>query len=110
MTNQTSVVSTITKTAAVNPKMNQYASLIREPFGVTGGSGPNPPFPDSAPEAENRASDDTTSNAEIRRRTTRAFYGGGSVTRGTPDERAGRGRGLRERRPPARGSGLRAAR
>src|SRR5581483_9061872 len=108
MTNKTSVASTSRKTAAVNPKMNQYASLMREPFGVTGAAGPKPPLPASAPDAATRASDDATSRAETRRRTTRAFYGGARVARGTAARRGRAGRGLRERDPPARGCRLRA--
>src|SRR5438445_365104 len=55
MMNVTSAPSTITKIAAVKAKMNQYAWVIRRPFGVTGDSGSIPPLVAHAALAKTRA-------------------------------------------------------
>src|SRR5262245_1024301 len=59
----------MTKTAPVIPRISQYASLMRWPFGDTGGTGAMPPFPAAAAPASARAPASGIARRSSRRRT-----------------------------------------
>src|SRR5580765_3521577 len=64
-----SSVSTTMKTAPVMPRISQYASSIRWPFGDTGVTGAMPPFPAAAAPASARAPANGIARRSGRRRT-----------------------------------------